>query len=68
MADIRAFTKNMFILSEQWQDIPDDAILPAGMQIEVDMTTGRKRARIPPQDAQHSLDEEYEKGRSRGET
>jgi hypothetical protein len=40
-----------FVPSSEWQDIPPDTVLPDGLQIQVDTTTGRKRARLHP-DAQ----------------
>jgi predicted P-loop ATPase len=40
-----------FVATSEWQDVPVDAILPPGLQIEVDLTTGRKRARFAPSKA-----------------
>jgi hypothetical protein len=34
--------------SYEWQDVPDDAILPPGLQIKVNLETGRKQARLMP--------------------
>jgi hypothetical protein len=34
--------------SADWQWVPDGAILPPGLQVEVDLATGRKRARLAP--------------------
>jgi len=36
-----------FTPTDQWQDVPPDAVLPPGLQIEADMNTGAKRARWP---------------------
>jgi hypothetical protein len=35
------------VLTEEWQPIPKDAILPPGLEIRMDMATGRNFARIP---------------------
>jgi hypothetical protein len=40
-----------FTPSHDWQDIPPDAVLPPGLEIEMNMETGSKRARIPPDGA-----------------
>ncbi len=37
-----------FAPTKQWQDVPEGAVLPPGLQVEIDMATGRQRARIPP--------------------
>jgi putative DNA primase/helicase len=36
-----------FTPSSEWQDVPDDAVLPAGLEININVATGRKQARIP---------------------
>ena len=38
--------------THDWQPVPEDAVLPPGLQVEMDMTTGRQRARIPPANGQ----------------
>ena len=56
----------MFIPTHEWQDLPDDATLPPGCQIEVDVSTGTKRARIAPNGNGHDFEaafpEEWAKG------
>ena len=37
-----------FTPTEEWQDVPEDAVLPAGCQVEMNQSTGRKRARKAP--------------------
>jgi hypothetical protein len=38
-----------FVPTREWQDVPDGAVLPPdGLQIEMNMTTGRNRARLRP--------------------
>jgi putative DNA primase/helicase len=40
-----------FVPTREWQDVPDGAVLPPdGLQIEMNMTTGRSRARLRPDD------------------
>jgi predicted P-loop ATPase len=39
---------SVFTPSADWQWVPDGAILPPGLQVEVDLATGRKRARLAP--------------------
>lgn len=34
--------------THEWQKIPDNAILPAGLEIKMDFNTGQKMARLPP--------------------
>jgi AAA domain len=38
--------KANFAPTKDWQDVPDDAILPPGLDIRVDVSTGRKQARL----------------------
>jgi hypothetical protein len=35
-----------FTPTHEWQDVPEGAILPQGLEYNIDMTTGRKQARI----------------------
>jgi hypothetical protein len=37
-----------FVPTSEWQDVPADAVLPPGLQVEMDVTTGRNRARLHP--------------------
>ena len=37
-----------FVPTEQWQEVADDHLLPPGLHIRVDVTTGRKEARTLP--------------------
>ena len=37
-----------FAASDQWQAVPADAVLPPGLQIKIDLTTGQKVARLMP--------------------
>jgi hypothetical protein len=43
-----------FVPTHEWQDVPDDAILPPGLDIKVDLTTGSKQARIKPNGNGHA--------------
>jgi hypothetical protein len=45
---------SVFELSENWQSFPAEAILPAGAQVELDMSTGARRARLAPAVGAHS--------------
>jgi AAA domain len=36
-----------FVPTDDWQDVPEDAILPPGLEININLETGRKQARIP---------------------
>jgi hypothetical protein len=38
-----------FTPTADWQDLPEDAVLPPGCQTEVDLATGRRRARLHPE-------------------
>jgi hypothetical protein len=38
----------VFAATTDWQWVSDDAVLPPGLQVEVDLATGRKRARLAP--------------------
>ncbi|MFL5337211.1 MAG: hypothetical protein ACJ8H8_29560 [Geminicoccaceae bacterium] len=33
----------------EWQGVPPAAVLPPGCQVEMDMATGRQRARLVPE-------------------
>ena len=37
-----------FVPSEDWQEVPDEAVLPPGLHIRVNLETGRKEARRLP--------------------
>ena len=39
-----------FSPTHEWQDVPEDAVCPPGLQYELDPNTGLRRARIPPGD------------------
>jgi len=52
----------MFTPTAQWQDLPDDAELPGGCHITMDLATGRRRVRLMPElesepDLEPDLDE-----------
>jgi Protein of unknown function (DUF3987) len=47
-----------FTPTADWQYVPDDAVLPPGCQIQLDLATGRKQARLMP-NGQAELDEAY---------
>jgi hypothetical protein len=36
-----------FTLTEHWQDVPEDAVLPPGAHVKMNLSTGRKQARMP---------------------
>ena len=38
-----------FAPSSAWQDVPHDAVLPPGLEIRMDMATGRNQARLMPE-------------------
>ena len=38
----------MFNATREWQEVPDGAVLPPGCQVEVNVATGAKKARIAP--------------------
>ena len=40
--------KNEFKPTNEWQIVPDDSVLPAGLEIDINFDTGIKRARLPP--------------------
>ena len=44
-----------FTATGEWQDVSDDVVLPPGLEIQLDMTTGRKRARQPPKELKPDL-------------
>lgn len=37
-----------FVATSEWQDVPEHAVIPPGCQVEMDMATGRQRARRMP--------------------
>lgn len=39
-----------FVPTADWQDVADDVALPRGLHVSIDLSTGRKRARLPPVD------------------
>jgi hypothetical protein len=39
--------KPKFTATEDWHDVPPGAVLPPGLEVELDMSTGRQRARLP---------------------
>jgi hypothetical protein len=47
-----------FTPTHEWQNVPEDAVLPPGCQIQFDMTTRRKQARLMP-DGEAELLQEY---------
>jgi AAA domain len=63
MVDISEFTKKFsaFTVTDEWQEVPPGAVLPNGVQVEMNMTTGKQRVRKYPKDETAELDEEYEK-------
>jgi Protein of unknown function (DUF3631) len=44
----RSGTAATFAPSAEWRDVPPGAVLPPGLEIEMDMTTGQQRARTKP--------------------
>jgi hypothetical protein len=40
-----------FVPTSEWQDVPPGAVLPPGMQIQMDLATGHQQARIMPSSA-----------------
>lgn len=38
----------VFVPRYEWQDLPVDVQVPTGLELALDLTTGRRRARIPP--------------------
>jgi hypothetical protein len=50
----------------EWQNVPEDTILPPGCQIQFDMTTGQKQARLMP-NGEAELDQEYAEQREVGD-
>jgi hypothetical protein len=45
-----------FTPTDEWQDVPDGAILPGGLHYRVDVTTGRKQARLLQDDLEPATD------------
>jgi hypothetical protein len=37
----------LFTPTSEWQDVPPDAVLPPGLEYELNMETGTQRARLP---------------------
>lgn len=56
----RTAPPQMFEPTADWQDVPPGAILPPGLEIQMDMQTGRQRARrpVPQPDLQSIMDDE----------
>lgn len=52
---------NTFAPTTEWQDVPEDTVLPAGCQIRLNMETGRQQARLVNghDDPLEGLDDEY---------
>ena len=46
-----------FTPTSEWRDVPEEAVLPAGCEIEMDQATGQRRARIAPNGQDHPLDD-----------
>jgi hypothetical protein len=47
--------------TNMWQDLPPDAILPAGLWVTSDVTTGKQRVRIRPGTARCPICGDYGK-------
>jgi hypothetical protein len=37
-------------LPYEWQDVPDGMVLPTGLEVEMNLETGKNRARLRPDD------------------
>ena len=37
-----------FTPTDEWQDVPDDAVLPPGCEVRTNDQTGRRQARLAP--------------------
>jgi hypothetical protein len=44
-----------FAPTREWQTVPDDAVLPPGLEIRMDMNGGAKLARLMPEPAEFEL-------------
>ncbi len=43
---IRRAKPKPFVPTADWQAVPPDTVLPPGLEIELDLSTGRQRARL----------------------